>query len=81
MPTSFDSEANTEHPYQVIDDLCEGGQGAVKVTFKYDLDDRPLGIFACKFIKQSYIDAGEARVKQLEREIQIMREADPATCL
>ena len=53
MPTSFDSEANTEHHYQVIDDLGEGWQGAVKVAFKYDLDDRPLGIFACKFIKQS----------------------------
>ena len=81
MPASFDSEANTDHYYKVIEHLGEGGQGSVSVAFKYDLDDRALGIVACKFIKQSYIDESrETREAQLQREIQNMTRSDPMIC-
>ena len=81
MPASFDSGLNTEHHYKVIEHVGEGGQGSVSVAFKYDLDDRALGIVACKFIKQSYIDLSrETREAQLEREIQNMTRSDPMIC-
>ena len=63
----------------MVERLGAGSQGTVSLVLMYSDSDEATGLYACKFVKRSFLDEHQKRREYLDREIRSMEESSRET--